>query len=207
MRSTKYDPPAPGGKPPSYPEQPPQPYENPGDPRPYLYRHHPPGPKKFTAKHAWIVFGVIFVVIIIPMGFIALFSLWLEDISYSSEQWDESIDAELRQGDGNLESGCLFTLKKVDEGSVWIYDYSFKIGEEDGIKYTLIWSTQGNKTASNIDSGLIQSDELWWDEDETLGFDAPSGLTGLEYGDRIQVQIVNRRYDEIVFEDEFFYKP
>lgn len=113
------------------------------------------------------------------------------------------IVADLSQGEGNLTSGCLFELIKGSGDGVEIKDFTIKVGKEGGASISLKWPEDGNISYS-IDSQQRIDDEKWWDAAETMGFDAPLGLTGINNRDSIEIKIVYKN-DDIVFTKTFMY--
>ena len=208
MKSKTYDPPSPGDKAPPHPGYPPQQpyYQYPGYPPQYPYPYHPPGPKKSDSKLILVIVAVVVVVIIIPIILAGVLYIWVTSLSDPYDNHVETIVADLNQGDGNMTSGCLFTLRKGSGESVLIEDYRFRVWERGRTSVYLEWPSDGNNTASGIDSSIKNDDELWWDQTEIIGFDAPTGLTGIEDGDRIEVEIINMAYGEVVFSSSFTYR-
>lgn len=209
MKSAKYDPPSPGGKPPQQPGYPPHPhqpyYQYPGYPPQYPHPYQQQGPKKSDSKLILIIVAVLIIVIIIPIILAGVLYFWVTSLSSPEDTYLETIVADLNQGDGNMDSGCLFTLQKGSGEPVLIEDYWFKVGERGRTSVLLEWPRDGNNTASNIDSSIKTDDELWWDQTEIIGFDAPTRLTGIEDGDRIEVEIINMAHGDVVFSSSFTY--
>jgi hypothetical protein len=209
MKSGTYDPPSPGGKAPQHPGYPPHPqqpyYQYPGYPPQYPYPYYPQGPKKSDSKLILVIVAVVIIVIIIPIILAGVLYFWVTSLSSPEEYWAETIVADLNRGDGNMDSGCLFTLQKGSGESVEISLYRFRVREQGWTSVTLKWPEDGNNTASSIDSSMKTNDELWWDRTEIIGFDAPSGLTGIEDGDRIEVEIINMAHGDVVFSSSFTY--
>jgi hypothetical protein len=213
MKSTKYDPPTPGGKAPQHPGYPPHPqqpyYQYPGYPPQYPYPYYPPGPKKDDKKLVTIIVVIVFIFIIIPLIIVIAGVLYVWSTPLDEPRFFQPYQpnfARLDQGPGNMTSGCLFTLQKEDGAPVKIENYRFQVGRKGSIMHSLKWPDNGNTTAYSIDSNIKANDGDWWDFTEIVGFDAPSGLTGIEDGNFVEVKIVDFGYDEIVFSSSFVYR-
>jgi flagellin-like protein len=145
----------------------------------------------------------IILMVAITVVLASVLYLWIENLIEEPNP-PESIHAELEQGDGNLTEGCLFTLTKGSGDSVKIKDYTIRVGKEGRSLIPLRWPKDGNSSYT-IDSGMKSNDEDFWDATETMGFDAPSWLTGIHNGDSIEVIIKNEATGDIVFKRTFIY--
>jgi hypothetical protein len=132
--------------------------------------------------------------------------VWVSSLSEPENGVVDVITAKLEQGPGNMDSGCLFTLTKMSGEPTRVHDYRFHVSGENGVPVTLKWPEDANMTISIIDSDLKENDERWWDTGELIGFDAPPGLTGIEDGDKIIVEILNIENASIVFSSSFTYR-
>jgi flagellin-like protein len=130
--------------------------------------------------------------------------VWVTSLS-TTEDEVELIVATLEQGDGNMTTGVLFVLTKGSGESVEIKDYRIRIGEEGKSPITLKWPDDGS-SEYNLDSGLKTNDGDWWDATERMGFEAPSTLTGIGDGDKIEVSIINLGTGDVVFTSTFTYR-
>ena len=212
MQSTSYDPPASGGQPPQqYPGYPPYPqypyYQYPGYPQQYPPQGPPPGPKKEDRTVLWLVVVLVVIFVVIPIIIAGVLYVWVSSSSSSSYEDGSIVNlvATLDQGDGNMDSGCLFVIQKGSGDSVRIENYRFKVSKEGYNPVTLRWPQDGNMTFS-IDSGLKSNDDEWWDATERVGFDAPPGLTGVYDGDRVEVDIINLQSGDVVYSSSFTYR-
>jgi hypothetical protein len=149
---------------------------------------------------------LLIVFILIPIIIAGVLFFWVSSFSSSEDYMNESFVGALKQGDGNMTSGCLFEIYKLSGEPIRINNYRFKVSGVTGQPITLQWPDDGNTTAYTIDSGMGGSDSDCWNPVETIGFDAPPGLTGIEDGDKIEVLVLNREYGEVVFSDSFIYQ-
>ncbi|MCK5560109.1 MAG: type IV pilin [Thermoplasmata archaeon] len=149
-----------------------------------------------------VILMVAITVVLAGVLYVWVWSLWDHD-----NENVETIIATLDQGDGNMTSGCLFTLSKGSGSSVEIRDYTILVGKAGQSPIALRWPEDGNSTYT-IDIGLYGDDGLWWDAAETMGFDAPAGLKAQDItdGDTIEVIIKNEKTETIVYTGSFNYR-
>jgi flagellin-like protein len=130
--------------------------------------------------------------------------VWVTSLSEPSSNKLETLSATVKQGPGNLTSGCLILIEKGSGESVKHQNYIFRVGKKDGNLITLRWSQDGN-ISYPLDSGQRTNDGDWWDTKEIMGFDGPAGLEVGE-GDVVEVHIVNLETGSVVYFDSFIYK-
>jgi flagellin-like protein len=162
--------------------------------------------KKPVCKDARAVSPVIAVILMVAITVVlaGVLYVWVTQIAQPPDDDLRQIVASLDQGDGNMTSGCLFTLTKGSGDKVRIEEYSIKVSEEDRSPVTLEWPEDGNSTYT-LDSKQYANDGDYWDATERMGFDAPPGLTGIEDGEVIEVSIVHMESDTVVFSSKFNY--
>ena len=178
MKSDTYDPP-PFGEPP--PQSPYQPY--------------PSTQNDKTSKKEKICVGTFLIVVFCILSYIlyvCAMSITVPNITV------ESFDVTLNQGEGNLISGCLFTITNDDSKSFQIEEYWIQAGIDVNF-VTLDWPEDGNQSY-NVGAS--------WDPGETIGFDAPPELQSMKIvdGDEIYVIIHHLETDDLVFSRSIVYK-
>jgi hypothetical protein len=155
-------------------------------------------------KKKWVdkLIAIILTIIIIYGTYI-----WVTNMHIPPEESEENIIATLNQGDGNMTSGCLFTITNNDTESYQISVYRIRIGKKGDAQVYLKWPNDGNTTAYNIDSSLKSNDGEWWDSGETIGFDVSPELKkqNIFDGDTIEVEILNINMGDVVYKGEFIY--
>jgi hypothetical protein len=118
---------------------------------------------------------------------------------------DEIIIAELKQGDGNISSGCLFVLTKGPGERVNLENYHVKVCKKGHYPVIFKWPEDYN-TSSIIYRDFI--DPKWWDATARIGFDAPPELQiqNIVDGDIIEVSIININTGAEVYFGSFTYR-
>ncbi len=149
-----------------------------------------------------VILMVAITVVLAGVLYAWVWSLWDHDNGNV-----EAILATLDQGDGNMTSGCLFTLTKGSGSSVRIRDYTIRVGAEGKSLIALRWPEDGNSSYS-IDTKLTPDDGEWWEATERMGFDAPPGLKAQDItdGNTIEVKIKNERTGNVVYTGKFTYR-
>ncbi len=159
------------------------------------------GAKEFNKKELGICVLAILLIFIILSAFITFLSFrhWTR-----TPPTIEIMVAELRQGDDNISNGCLFVLTKGAGNRVNMEDYIIRVCKEGEMPVSLKWPEDGNIT---YDVTGPPPDE-WWEETESIGFDAPPELQAQNIidGDIIEVWIVYLKTGEVVFREEFVYR-
>jgi hypothetical protein len=156
----------------------------------------------------WVVY--FFIIFFIVACFIVY--IWVYSLPIPSSPERKYIQAELNQGningttksnwnDSDLYNKCLVKITAGARLKVDPTYYVFNISTTNGNFHIFRWNDRN--TTFTIDSGKGGTDAKCWDPGETIAFDCPPELYGMNDGTKIGVEMLNKETGDKIISEYF----